>query len=94
MPELKPIIQCKYSCKMCGIHRVVISIPARGEEDVVAWLHNVCGTTVAADHARRSPLCNATSMSEFMIPVAHQGEEMKADMKVGAPLGPKKEKKQ
>lgn len=61
-------ITLKYSCDRCGLKDVEVSVPARQNEDVVAWLEGVVGHFVHADHQRRSPGCRATSVQNLMIP--------------------------
>ncbi len=63
-------IRCKYSCAPCGLVDVEVDIPARREElDVVEWLERVLGHALAADHATRSPKCQAQKMERLMIPM-------------------------
>jgi hypothetical protein len=64
-----PAIQCKYSCRKCGIHRQIVTVRARVDEDVVTWLEKVCAPALSADHDRRSPHCRITKLDEVMIPV-------------------------
>lgn len=56
-----------YSCAPCGLKRVRLAVPARGEEDVVAWMESTV-RVVKADHDRRSPHCHPTELTELMIP--------------------------
>lgn len=61
-------ILCYYSCKDCGLQKVPIQIPVRGQEDVVKWM----GSTVlrmGLDHNRRSPRCHPSVLSDIMIPM-------------------------
>jgi hypothetical protein len=62
-------IDCKYSCGECGIHRAVVSVPARTGETVTDWLEKIAVPHLVADHEARSPLCRPKSFSEVMIPV-------------------------
>ena len=73
------MIKVKYSCALCGIRRREVDVPARGTEDVVAWLRDVATPALIRDHQRTSPHCQPTSLSEVMIPVS--GTE-----KVGGPV--------
>lgn len=62
-------IRVLYSCPLCGLFKVSCDVPARGEEDVVAWMHQ----TVAAlsrDHHARSPRCQPRELKDVMIPMA------------------------
>ena len=64
-------ITCKYSCKECGLHRVEVQVPARPKGmEIIHWLHKICGNTIAADHAMRSPACHADTMTDLMIPIS------------------------
>ena len=64
--ELK--VTLKYSCALCGVKRAEVPVPARGPEDVVAWLKGAAIPVLMNDHARRSPGCRAQEFSEVMIP--------------------------
>ncbi len=65
-----PHITVKYSCALCGLHRVECNVPSRPEEmHPERWLEKVCGYTLAADHACRSPHCEAETLAELMIPL-------------------------
>jgi hypothetical protein len=64
---MTPAIQCEYSCKQCGIKRQKVTVPARGEEDVIAWLDSAA-MAMSRDHDRRSPLCRITKLDEVWIP--------------------------
>lgn len=57
-----------YSCVPCGLRRVPVDVPARGEEDVLAWMEKL-GHAMSMDHARRSPHCHPESLTEVMIPM-------------------------
>lgn len=58
---------CKYSCKLCGIKRVALEVPARSVESVTAWM-DATVRRIAADHRRRSPHCRAKELTELLIP--------------------------
>lgn len=61
----------KYSCVLCGLHKVNCEVPARVEgQDVLDWTRNTLGQALTNDHRRRSPQCNATSASDVMIPIS------------------------
>lgn len=72
----KQAIQVKYSCFKCGINRVLVTIPARQDEDVVAWMNNVCAPALSRDHDRRSPHCRITTLDEVMIPLFEDSEKI------------------
>ncbi len=62
-------IPLKYSCAVCGLHRVTLDVPAReAEEAIKAWMDHTIHR-VAHDHIRRSPGCGARELSELMIPI-------------------------
>ncbi len=63
-------ILCKYSCNVCGLRRVPISVPVRqAEEDVADWMNGVV-RQVGEDHQRKSGGCPATELTELMIPMS------------------------
>lgn len=67
-----------YTCGMCGLVDVPVSVPARGAEDVVTWVQttaNICG----ANHILKSPHCPATSL-DIRVPI-----EPSAD-RIGGPI--------
>lgn len=66
-PEETMIV--KYSC-VCGINRVAVEVPDRGDvEDVVHWVSVTVATRIGADHGQRSPHCNVRKMREVLIPL-------------------------
>lgn len=64
-------LRCLYSCASCGLSDALCCVPERdeGEADVLAWMQNVATAALAADHARRSPTCRASALSNVKIPV-------------------------
>lgn len=62
-------IRCMYTCNMCGLEKVAVEVPARGEEDVATWMKESCIPSIAADHFGRSPLCMNTQIDGLWIPV-------------------------
>jgi hypothetical protein len=66
---MKPAIQCRYSCVECQVKDAVVTVPARGTEDVSFWLKKICAPAIYKDHARRSPECKAGKMPELKIPI-------------------------
>lgn len=67
-----------YSCHKCKLHRVPVVVPAREEEDVVAWMKETT-EYLAQDHYKRSPHCDTTALQEVMIPMTGRD-------KVGGPI--------
>lgn len=66
------MIEVKYSCRVCGLHRIPVMIEPRDEEDdVVAWVSGPMSIALVADHERRSPGCQPSEFSEVMIPLPH-----------------------
>lgn len=61
-------IVLKWSCFQCGLHRVELSVPARGDEDVLTWVAAVA-TAAGEDHDRRSPDCVIDALGELLIPI-------------------------
>ena len=62
-------INIKYSCLQCSLKNITLEVPARGDEDVVAWMQNAVGSNIKKDHTMRSPECPAESAQEVMIPM-------------------------
>jgi hypothetical protein len=62
-------IRCLYSCDLCGLEKVEAEVPARTFEGIIDWTERVLGGALSADHARRSPLCHATSLARVYVPV-------------------------
>lgn len=58
-----------YSCPACGLVDVGCDVPARGAEDVIAWLEQTMIVTLSRDHARRSPGCHPQSLKDIKIPI-------------------------
>lgn len=80
---IKPTIQCKYSCKGCGLVKVIVTVEARREgEDVGAWLRRAVDTGIVRDHLRRSPLCMSRAC-DLMVPLGEEGSP------IGAPVKPR-----
>lgn len=63
------LITVKYSCHKCGIYRKDIDIPARQEEDVIAWMNDIVTSALSKDYDTSSPLCIINSLSEVLIPI-------------------------
>lgn len=63
-------IDVLYSCHLCGLSDVTVSVRARrSEEDVIAWMEGTCIPATGADHARRSPTCHPQSLQNLKIPI-------------------------
>ncbi len=60
-------IQVRYSCAMCGITDRLITVKARGDEDVKEWMDQTINS-IAKDHAAKSPLCMSDRISNLKIP--------------------------
>lgn len=73
-------IRVLYSCHTCGLRKVPCDVPARGEEDINAWMQQLI-ERLAADHKRRSPECSPAdgALQDVMIPIA-------GATKVGGPV--------
>lgn len=57
-----------YTCQDCGLQHVICVVPARQDDDVRVWMDRTV-RLVAADHRRRSPRCQAQSLTELRIPM-------------------------
>jgi hypothetical protein len=71
---MKPTVQVLYSCKGCKLVDAVVTVVARGDEDVIAWLEGV-KPKIAADHVRRSPHCRAGAC-DLKIPMGDDGSRV------------------
>lgn len=70
-------ITCKYTCRSCGLQRVEVQVPARGDQDnPVHYLEQVVAMHISADHRRRSPRCASRKMDELMIPMPEGSERI------------------
>jgi hypothetical protein len=65
---MTPTLFVRYSCPGCGIVDRPVSVPLRGEEDVIQWL-DIVMLAVGDDHKRHSPFCKATHMRDLKIPM-------------------------
>jgi hypothetical protein len=61
-------IRCFYSCALCGLKKVPVDVPARGDEDVCDWME-VTIRLVGQDHAFRAPGCHPKTLTDLMIPM-------------------------
>jgi len=75
---MTPTIQVFYSCPLCALRKVAISVPAREGEDVLQWMEATL-RLLAADHAQRSPTCHPDQLHDLMIP-------MTGTARVGGPV--------
>jgi hypothetical protein len=66
--ETGGLIECKYSCSLCGLHRVICRVDARKpDQKIDEWMDNLTAA-LSADHRKRSPGCNPRTLSEVLIP--------------------------
>lgn len=65
---MEKAIQIKYSCAQCGVYRRVVTVVARKDEDVVAWM-DTAAAACSRDHDQRSPQCHITKFTELLVPV-------------------------
>ena len=59
-------ITVKYTCHPCGLVKVAVDVPERGEEDVLTWMKQT-SQLIANDHLRRSPAC-PSRQCDLLIP--------------------------
>jgi hypothetical protein len=62
-------IMVRYSCPACGLKDVQVDVPARGEEDVIAWMDQTFHA-IGADHRQRSPNCRPERLVDVKVPMA------------------------
>jgi C4-type Zn-finger protein len=64
-----PTITTMYSCHKCGLKDREVTVRERyAGEEVMSWVNHTVAL-IAADHAKVSPRCRITSLSEIKIPV-------------------------
>ena len=65
------MITVKFSCSLCGLHRVETEVMMRKkDQDAVEWMEYHVIPAVRRDHDRRSPGCNPTTLDELLIPMS------------------------
>lgn len=70
------MIRVQYSCAGCAQSRIEVEVPARGDENLAAWMRQTM-TEIGRHHARQSPGCPST-VADVYVP-------MEPDHKVGSP---------
>lgn len=65
---MRQVIQVIYTCDPCGIKDRYVSVPARGDEDVLQWTEMMT-QYIANDHTRMSPNCRATTITQVKVPL-------------------------
>lgn len=71
-------ITVMYSCFGCGVVKEKLEVPAREDEGVLTWT-NLTVRRIADAHRREHPDCQATTLSELMIPATGRS-------KIGGPV--------
>jgi hypothetical protein len=66
-------VECMYSCSLCGVTKRKVMVPARGDENVVAYVEKVAVPRLVADHLINSPGCKPEKFAEVYIPVTNDG---------------------
>ena len=61
-------IGVKYSCALCGLHRVTVDVQAREDEPIGEWMEAMA-RQLAEDHEKRSPICHPKQLTEVMVPM-------------------------
>jgi hypothetical protein len=69
MSEIELKIGVQYSCRKCGLADIEVQVPARGTEDVIAWMNNTLLPGLVRDHHSRSPRCHPDTLSTVKIPM-------------------------
>lgn len=59
----------RYSCRVCGLADVEVSVPARESEDVAQWM-NATVRLLGADHFQRQPECSTEVLNDIKVPLA------------------------
>lgn len=68
-PAIPLTIIVFYSCALCGLRRVPVTVPARAAEDVLDWMA-VTVRRVSDDHHTRSPHCRPATLTDLLIPAS------------------------
>lgn len=77
----------RYSCTKCGLKKVQVAVPFRGEkEGVVEWVQGIT-LILQKDHGSRSPVCDTNMLDEVWIPIDNP-----STARIGAPLSYPQEK--
>ena len=61
-------ITVRYSCFACRVQRAHLEVVARGTEDVTTWM-DATVRRVAQHHRSHNPRCQATELSELLVPL-------------------------
>jgi hypothetical protein len=61
-------ISVLYSCDLCGLVDIPVSVPARENEDVIQWMETM-GVLLSNDHQKRSPHCHPKTLSQVKVPM-------------------------
>lgn len=70
------MLTCKFSCKLCGIKKASVEVPARegSHQDVLQWMKQVVIPAISIEHDRLSPNCHPESLQDIMIPCEPNAE--------------------
>ena len=68
--EPRLTVRCMYSCRLCGLTKIAVDVPARGpNESVVHWVGETAARMLGEDHSSKSPTCRITKLDEVWIPI-------------------------
>lgn len=68
-------ITCQFSCDGCGLRSHPVEVRAREQdEDIIEWMENTVGRSVAFEHLVMSPTCRAQGVRDLKIPLPPEGE--------------------
>ena len=65
------MIRVRYSCEGCGLQQIAVEVPARIDEDIIAWIEQT-GLYVATNHRLQSPNCRS-NVCDLLVPL-HEGQ--------------------
>ena len=68
------MIRIKYSCTGCAIDQMELDVPARRDEDVIAWMEQT-SIVVSSHHRAHSPRC-MSQVCDLMIPFAEGNQKV------------------
>lgn len=65
MTDIKITTEVMYTCRVCGLEKIPLKVPAREQEDVVVWVEQTV-RHVHVDHQQRTPGCAAEGVDLYI----------------------------
>lgn len=71
---MRPVLECMFSCSLCGAEKVQFGVPVRSsEQSVDDWMNNTFTPAMVDAHKAVSPNCRPEKMAEVYIPTSEVG---------------------